>query len=836
MAGASRYDGGVAWLAGAAGPCDDATSKAAIVLACPLPNSDPMPVPSRRSVPADAAADAETGSEPARDGQHGREDDTARAPARSRTPRRGPDGRLAEPSVEAADAAAPKPARRGRRKAAESESANADAAQGDAEGAGDKPAKAGKEKAAKAAPKLVKTADKLAKLGLTRSIDLVLHLPMRYEDETTLTPMRELLPGELAQTEGVVYDNEITYRPRRQLLVRLRDEDGSELVLRFLNFYGSQVKQMAVGQRLRVRGDVRGGFFGLEIVHPAVRVVDEDTPLAQVLTPVYPSTAGVSQAYLRKAIDNALVRTPLPELLPAEVEAAYLRPLGVPALADAVRQLHHPGVDSDETALIDGTHPAWIRIKFDELLAQQLSLKRAHEERRTRAAPAMPRRGADDQDSLVARLFAALPFSLTGAQTRVVDEIARDLTLAHPMQRLLQGDVGSGKTVVAALAAAQAIDAGYQAALMAPTEILAEQHARKLRGWLEPLGVTVAWLAGSLKTRDKRSAIEAAALGTAQLVIGTHAIIQDTVEFARLGLVIVDEQHRFGVAQRLALRAKAGGPAGFQPHQLMMSATPIPRTLAMTYYADLEVSTIDELPPGRTPIVTKLVADARREEVIGRVRDAALGGRQVYWVCPLIEESETLQLQTAVETYETLAAALPGVNVGLVHGRLSPAEKASVMEAFSRNEVQLLVATTVIEVGVDVPNASLMVIEHAERFGLAQLHQLRGRVGRGTAASACVLMYSGPLSIAGRARLKTMRETNDGFEIARRDLEIRGPGEFLGARQSGAAMLRFADLEQDGWLIEPAREAAAALIAHHPEVVTQHLARWLGAREQFLKA
>ncbi len=348
--------------------------------------------------------------------------------------------------------------------------------------------------------------------------------------------------------------------------------------------------------------------------------------------------------------------------------------------------------------------------------------------------------------------------------------------------------------------------------------------------------MTVAWLAGSLKTRDKRSAIEAAALGTAQLVIGTHAIIQDTVEFARLGLVIVDEQHRFGVAQRLALRAKAGGPAGFQPHQLMMSATPIPRTLAMTYYADLEVSTIDELPPGRTPIVTKLVADARREEVIGRVRDAALGGRQVYWVCPLIEESETLQLQTAVETYETLAAALPGVNVGLVHGRLSPAEKASVMEAFSRNEVQLLVATTVIEVGVDVPNASLMVIEHAERFGLAQLHQLRGRVGRGTAASACVLMYSGPLSIAGRARLKTMRETNDGFEIARRDLEIRGPGEFLGARQSGAAMLRFADLEQDGWLIEPAREAAAALIAHHPEVVTQHLARWLGAREQFLKA
>ncbi|ONX57491.1 ATP-dependent DNA helicase RecG, partial [Burkholderia cenocepacia] len=464
----------------------------------------------------------------------------------------------------------------------------------------------------------------------------------------------------------------------------------------------------------------------------------------------------------------------------------------------------------------------------------------AHEERRTRAAPAMPRRTARDADALTTRLYAALPFTLTGAQARVVDEIAHDLTLAHPMQRLLQGDVGSGKTVVAALAATQAIDAGYQAALMAPTEILAEQHARKLRAWLEPLGVTVAWLAGSLKAKEKRAAIEAAALGTAQLVIGTHAIIQDTVEFARLGLVIVDEQHRFGVEQRLALRAKAANAANgardFQPHQLMMSATPIPRTLAMTYYADLEVSTIDELPPGRTPVLTRVVGDARRDEVIARVREAALTGRQVYWVCPLIEESETLQLQTAVETYETLAAALPELKVGLVHGRLSPADKAAVMEAFTRNEVQLLVATTVIEVGVDVPNASLMVIEHAERFGLAQLHQLRGRVGRGTAASVCVLLYSGPLSLTGRERLKTMRETTDGFEIARRDLEIRGPGEFLGARQSGAAMLRFANLETDGWLIDPAREAAARLIAAYPEVVTQHLARWLGAREQYLKA
>ncbi|WP_411187002.1 ATP-dependent DNA helicase RecG [Paraburkholderia sp. B3] len=699
-------------------------------------------------------------------------------------------------------------------------------------------------------PAVTKTADRLAKLGLTRDIDLVLHLPMRYEDETTLTPIGELLPGGIAQTEGVVFDNEIAYRPRRQLLVKLRGDHGDELILRFLNFYGSQVTQMAVGKRLRVRGDVRGGFFGMEIVHPAVRVVDGDTPLPQALTPVYPSTAGVSQAYLRKAIDNALSRASLPELLPEAVAREFMEPLGLPLLMEAVKTLHHPPVDADEAELIDGTHPAWTRIKFEELLAQQLSLKRAHEERRTRAAPAMPCFRADGTDAadagaapLVARLRASLPFQLTNAQERVVAEIARDLEQPHPMQRLLQGDVGSGKTVVAALAAAQAIDAGYQAALMAPTEILAEQHARKLRGWLEPLGIQVAWLAGSLKAKEKRAALEAAALGTAKLVIGTHAIIQDTVEFARLGLVIVDEQHRFGVEQRLALRAKAqnaksaeDGAREFQPHQLMMSATPIPRTLAMTYYADLDVSTIDELPPGRTPILTKLVSDARREEVIARVRAAALTGRQVYWVCPLIEESETLQLQTAVETYETLVAALPELSVGLVHGRLSSTDKAAVMDAFSRNEVQLLVATTVIEVGVDVPNASLMVIEHAERFGLAQLHQLRGRVGRGTAASVCVLLYSGPLSLTGRARLQTMRETTDGFEIARRDLEIRGPGEFLGARQSGAAMLRFANLETDGWLIEPARGAAERLLHGWPLVVTQHLNRWLGAREQYLKA
>ncbi|RQS67918.1 ATP-dependent DNA helicase RecG [Burkholderia sp. Bp8963] len=800
-----------------------------------------MPVSPRRSAAA-AVADSADSADPFDADAAAPAAPAVRAAPRRAGPRRGADGRLAQPAAafdaHASGAGPDEPAGDGQDAAGSSASGPAAPDPAAPKPAAPEPAAPKRKKAA--ADKPVKTADKLAKLGLTRSIDLVLHLPMRYEDETTLTPIGELLPGGIAQTEGVVFDNEVAYRPRRQLVVKIQDDDGEQLVLRFLNFYGSQVKQMAVGQRLRVRGDVRGGFFGMEMVHPAVRVVEADAPLPQVLTPVYPSTAGVSQAYLRKAIENAVERTPLPELLPPEIDRTYLKPLGVPPLADAVRILHHPGVDSDEAALMDGSHPAWTRIKFDELLAQQLSLKRAHEERRTRAAPAMPRRTASDADALTTRLYAALPFTLTGAQARVVDEIAQDLTLAHPMQRLLQGDVGSGKTVVAALAAAQAIDAGYQAALMAPTEILAEQHARKLRGWLEPLGVSVAWLAGSLKAKEKRAAIEAAALGTAQLVIGTHAIIQDAVEFARLGLVIVDEQHRFGVEQRLALRAKAANAAdgahGFQPHQLMMSATPIPRTLAMTYYADLEVSTIDELPPGRTPVLTRVVGDARRDEVIARVREAALTGRQVYWVCPLIEESETLQLQTAVETYETLVAALPELQVGLVHGRLSPADKATVMDAFTRNDVQLLVATTVIEVGVDVPNASLMVIDHAERFGLAQLHQLRGRVGRGTAASVCVLLYSGPLSLAGRARLKTMRETTDGFEIARRDLEIRGPGEFLGARQSGAAMLRFANLETDGWLIEPAREAAARLIAGYPDVVTQHLARWLGAREQYLKA
>ncbi len=589
---------------------------------------------------------------------------------------------------------------------------------------------------------------------------------------------------------------------------------------------------MAEGTRVRARGEVRQGFFGAEMVHPTYKVILEGAPLPTALTPVYPAGEGLSQAYLRKAIAEAMARLAwqdtLSEILRASLQLAAFEP--------AVRLLHNPPPEVDEGALEDRSHPAWVRMKFDELLAQQLSLKRAQAARRAKGAAALSRIG-----KLSETFLAALPFSLTAAQQRVLSEIRNDLRAAYPMQRLLQGDVGSGKTVVAALAAAQAIDSGFQAVLMAPTEILSDQHFRKIAAWMEPLGICIAWLTGSLKKSEKQEAQARIESGEAQLVIGTHALIQEAVQFAKLGLVIVDEQHRFGVGQRLALRNKGLAAATALdgqttvPHQLMMSATPIPRTLAMTYYADLEVSVIDELPPGRTPIVTRVIDQERRDEVLERVHAAALEGRQIYWVCPLIEESEALQLQTATDTHAMLAAALPDLQVGLVHGRLKPADKQSMMDAFIRGETHLLVATTVIEVGVDVPNASLMVIEHAERFGLSQLHQLRGRVGRGAAASACLLLYQGPLGPTAKQRLRTMRENVDGFEIARIDLQIRGPGEFLGARQSGQAMLRFADLETDQWLVERARDVAQALLHSDPATVEAHLARWLGSREDFLK-
>jgi ATP-dependent DNA helicase RecG len=677
------------------------------------------------------------------------------------------------------------------------------------------------------APKTTQT--KLAKLGLRSDMDLILHLPLRYEDETKIVPIREacLRGGHVSQVEGLVIKNEISLKPRRQLLVTIADDSG-ELLLRFMNFYGSQVKQLSEGVRVRARTEIKHGFFGAEMVHPTYKVVNENAPLPTSLTPVYPSGEGLSQPILRRAIAEAMRRVDWVDTVPPAIR----RQMGLIDFEPAVKLLHYPPVDVDEYALMEKSHPAWTRMKFDELLAQQLSLKRAQRARRDKGAPTLRAVG-----ELSEGFLGALPFTLTGAQQRVVKEIRTDLREGYPMQRLLQGDVGSGKTVVAALAAAQAIDSGYQAALMAPTEILAEQHFRKIAAWMEPLGVKVAWLTGSLKKKDKTAAVEMVESGEARLVIGTHALIQDTVQFAKLGLVIVDEQHRFGVGQRLTLRNK--GSDGLVPHQLMMSATPIPRTLAMTYYADLEVSVIDELPPGRSPIVTRAIDQNRRDEVIERVHAAALEGRQVYWVCPLIEESEALQLQTATETYETLAESLPDLQVGLVHGRMKPAEKQAVMDAFTAGDVHVLVATTVIEVGVDVPNASLMVIEHAERFGLSQLHQLRGRVGRGSAASVCLLLYQSPLGQVAKQRLLTMRETTDGFEIARRDLEIRGPGEFLGARQSGQAMLRFADLETDQWLVEHARDIAASLLESETgpnvEIVDAHLARWLGGREEFLK-
>jgi ATP-dependent DNA helicase RecG len=620
------------------------------------------------------------------------------------------------------------------------------------------------------------------------------------------------------------------------MLVTIEDETAT-LQLRFLNFYPSQQKQMAVGAHIRVRGEVREGFQGPEMVHPTVKALAADAPLPMSLTPVYPASAGVSQTVIRKAVAQALrdpsLQDSLAEFLPKKLMIELLPSNDWPSLQSAITYLHQPPADADTQALLERTDPAWRRVQFEELLAQQISLKRAHAVRRERHAPSFPKLSKDK--SLEASLLKVLPFTLTAAQARVWSEIGHDLEKSFPMNRLLQGDVGSGKTVVAALAAARVMDYGYQAAVMAPTEILAEQHYLKMKEWFEPLGVRIAWLSGSLKAKEKRLAQEVIESGHAQLIIGTHALIQESVSFSKLGLAVIDEQHRFGVRQRLEIQQRLGSEL-FYCHQLMMSATPIPRTLAMTYYADLDVSVIDELPPGRKPITTKVVKATRRDEVIGGLQSWLSKGLQAYWVCPLIEESEALQLQTAVESFEQLTQALPSFKVGLVHGRLKAEEKAAVMAAFKANEIQLLVATTVIEVGVDVPNAALMVIEHAERFGYAQIHQLRGRVGRGSADSVCILMYAEPLSMAAKERLQTLREVSDGFVIAERDLSLRGPGELLGAKQSGDAMLRFVDLQRDAWLIELAQQAAEQLLAEYADLVERHLERWLGSRAEFLKA
>jgi ATP-dependent DNA helicase RecG len=676
------------------------------------------------------------------------------------------------------------------------------------------------------APALCK---QLAKLGLRQDFDLVLHLPLRYEDETVLTPIAQAVEGKPVAIEATLLSAEVMYRPRRQLVCKLQDDSGL-LFVRFLNFYPSQSKSLQPGRRMRLYGEVRPGFFGGEMVHPRYRLVAPGEALPDALTPVYPSTAGLAQSALRKLIAQALARCDLRDSLSADVRDS----LKLIPFEDAVRYLHAPPPGADAASLEQRTHPAWTRVKFDELLAQQLSMTMHYRARLARSAAPLPRRA---DGGLTQALLDTLPFRLTGAQERAWGEIENDLAHPHPMNRLLQGDVGSGKTVIAALAALRAVESGQQVAVMAPTEILAEQHYRKFGEWLAPLGVGVSRLSGAQKAAERRRVAAAAQAGEAQVTVGTHALFQDKVGFARLGLAVVDEQHRFGVRQRLALQQRSAAlPTNCVPHQLMMSATPIPRSLSMSYYADLDVSVIDELPPGRMPVMTKLFADTRRAEVIEGVRAACRDGAQVYWVCPLVEESEALDLQTAIDTHAALSAELPELRIGLVHGRLPADEKTARMQAFKEGALQVLVATTVIEVGMDVPNASLMVVEHAERFGLAQLHQLRGRVGRGTAQSACILLYQGPLSEAARQRLRIIYEYSDGFRIAHEDLLLRGPGEYLGARQSGAPLLRFADIVGDNGLLETARNLAGRLLAQAPEAAEFHVQRWLAGGAEWLRA
>lgn len=669
-------------------------------------------------------------------------------------------------------------------------------------------------------------AEKLAKVGLENLQDVLFHLPLRYQDRTRVVPIGALRPGQDAVIEGVVSGADVVMGKRRSLLVRLGDGTGV-VSLRFYHFSNAQKDSMKRGTHLRCFGEARPGASGLEIYHPEYRALtgDEPAPVEQTLTPIYPTTEGLTQQRLRQLCQQSLAMLgpkSLPDWLPEELARDYqLAPLD-----DAIRYLHHPPADADVEELALGHHWAQHRLAFEELLTHQLSQQRLRESLRAQHAPALPL-----AKKLPRQFLANLGFAPTGAQQRVGGEVAYDLSQPEPMLRLIQGDVGAGKTVVAALAALQALEAGYQVALMAPTEILAEQHYINFQRWLEPLGVEVAWLAGKLKGKARAASLEQIAKGT-PMVVGTHALFQEEVRFHNLALVIIDEQHRFGVQQRLALRKK--GVGGMMcPHQLIMTATPIPRTLAMSAYADLDTSILDELPPGRTPVNTVLVADSRRIEVIERVRAACAEGRQAYWVCTLIEESEELTCKAAETTFEELSSALGEVRVGMIHGRMKPVEKAAIMAEFKQGVLQLLVATTVIEVGVDVPNASLMIIENPERLGLAQLHQLRGRVGRGSAASHCVLLYHPPLSQIGRQRLGIMRETNDGFVIAEKDLELRGPGEMLGTRQTGLLQFKVADLMRDADLLPAVRDAAQALLERWPQHVSPLLERWLRHGQQY---
>ncbi|HEX6613311.1 MAG TPA: ATP-dependent DNA helicase RecG [Rhodanobacteraceae bacterium] len=668
----------------------------------------------------------------------------------------------------------------------------------------------------------------LQRLGIARVQDLWFHLPLRYEDRTRITAIRDLRIGEAAQVEGAVEAVETAFRYRSQLRVAITDDSRETLVLRFFHFRRAQSERLVPGTRLRCYGEVRHGAHGPEMVHPQYQILHGASTVEERLTPVYPATEGLGQQRLRSIIGKALARLPHEgtlELIPGDLR----EPLHLPSLRDALLVAHRPPPDADVDALTRGAHPAQQRLAFEELLTHHLSLKRLRAQVRTHRAPALRANAA-----LRKRFLGALPFELTAAQRRVASEVSKDLAQAKPMLRLVQGDVGSGKTVIAALAALDAIANGKQAALMAPTELLAEQHLRSFRVWFEPLGIDVVWLAGKVQGRARQTALAAVAQG-APVVIGTHALMQEGVEFKNLALAIVDEQHRFGVQQRMALRDKGADAKSF-PHQLVLTATPIPRTLAMSVYADLDISALDELPPGRTPVQTTAVSNTRRAEVIERIRAACAEGRQAYWVCTIIEESEQLVAQAAEVTFAELSAALPELKIGLLHGRMKPSEKQVVMDAFKAGELALLVATTVIEVGVDVPNASLMVIENAERLGLAQLHQLRGRVGRGRVASHCVLLYQPPLSNLAKQRLETMRETNDGFLIAERDLQLRGPGELLGTRQTGELGFRIADLSRDAHLLPAVQRVGAAMLKDHPDLATRLVSRWIGGAARFADA
>lgn len=686
------------------------------------------------------------------------------------------------------------------------------------------------EKPAKQKAETVSVAERVARMGLINDWDFVLHLPLRYEDETRITRICDLKAGDWAQIQGTVISSRTQGGRFMQLIASVSDGTAN-IEIRFLHFYPKMRERFKSGTLLRLSGQVQqqpvqfGG--GLQMLHPKIKEPITDTSeLPSTLTPVYPAGEHITQTWLRKRIDRAMLDVDLTDIVPA----SFTQSLSLPTLRDALKSLHHPSPGADYEAYSERRTPEWRRLKFDELLAQQLTLRYAREVKSELQAPRL----LGTHGNLREKLTASLPFSLTGAQKRVLVEIYTDLAQNAPMNRLVQGDVGCGKTIVAALSALQAVDSGYQAALMAPTEILAEQHYLKLKPLLEPLGVKVVLLTGSLRTKEKVLRQDMVASGQSQVVIGTHALIQDAVKFHKLGLAIVDEQHRFGVEQRLKLRNAV--QEGTLPHLLMLSATPIPRTLAMSYLADIDVSVIDELPPGRTPIVTTLISMDRTAEVTSAVQRAVSSGSQVYWVCPLIEDSEKSDLTAATLRRDALQQELPGCRVALVHGAMSAEEKQSIMNAFSSGEVDILVATTVIEVGVDVPNASVMIIEHAERFGLSQLHQLRGRVGRGSKKSFCLLLYAPNLSEVGKERLSVIRSSTDGFEIARQDLRLRGPGEFMGAKQSGAPLLRFADLDTDVELLDAARQAAQTWLTTDPKSALQHARRWFAGSGNFLQA